>query len=192
VTPPRSSIPGSNRCLDTTSRISAPCGPEVSLGLRLAMRCLACGGEMRLMEVSLADTPMAGFERQTSKCSSCSHISRRLVLSHPRSPGANLPVVPLPPEPPATELQMKHVIAGSVRAKLSEKLRSRQLATQERAARAGTSTWAEAVEKLRSKQAALKKQSAIARPQSDECVRFPAASQDPQRHLQPSTTPPDR
>ena len=73
----------------------------------------------------------------------------------------NPPVVVQSPEPPATKLHLKQVIAGSAGAKLAEKLRSRQVAAQERAARARTSTWAEAVEKLRSKQAALKEQAAV-------------------------------
>jgi hypothetical protein len=80
------------------------------------MKCLACGAEMRLIEVSLADTPMAGFERHIFKCSTCSHISRRLVLS-PSLPVANLPPVVQHPEPPATKLQMKRAATGSVRAK---------------------------------------------------------------------------
>jgi hypothetical protein len=102
------------------------------------MRCVACGAEMRLVGVSLTDTPMAGFERHTLKCSTCSHVSRRLVLA--------------------------------------EKFRSRQVAAQERAARARTSTWAEAVEKLRRKQAALKEQAEVAsRTQPDEPVLAPAA-----------------
>ena len=133
--------------------------PGLSLGLRRAMRCLACGGEMRLMQVSLADAPMPGFERHTFKCSTCSHISRRLVLS-PRPPVANLPLVVQHPEPPATKLQMKRAAVGSARAKLAEK--SRQMATQERAAPAIRSTWLEAVEKLRHRQAALEEQKAVA------------------------------
>jgi hypothetical protein len=150
------------------------------LGLRRAMRCVACGAEMRLVGVSLTDTPMAGFERHTLKCSTCSHVSRRMVLS-PRLRLIDLPVVNLPvgvvqsPEPPATKLQ-KQVIAGSARAKLAEKLRSRKLAGQELAARARTSTWAEAVEKLRSKQAALKEQAAaVSRPDPAEPMRAHAA-----------------
>jgi hypothetical protein len=149
------------------------------LGLRRAMRCVACGAEMRLVGVSLTDTPMAGFERHTRKCSTCSHVSRRMVLS-PRLPLIDLPVLNLPvvvqsPEPPATKLQ-KQVIAGSARAKLAEKLRSRKLAGQELAARARTSTWAEAVEKLRSKQAALKEQAAaVSRPDPAKPMRAHAA-----------------
>jgi hypothetical protein len=145
------------------------------------MRCVACGAEMRLVGVSLTDTPMVGFERHTFKCSTCSHVSRRLVLS-PRPPVIDLPVLNLPvvvqssPGPPATKLQMKQVIAGSARAKLAEKLRSRQVAAQELAARARTSTWAEAVEKLRSKQAALKEQAAaVSRPDPAKPMRAHAA-----------------
>jgi hypothetical protein len=152
------------------------------------MRCLACGAEMRLLGVSLADTPMAGFERHSFKCSTCSHISRRLVLS-PRPPVANLPLVVQPPEPPATNLQMKRAADGSARAKLAEKLRSRQMAAQDRVAREKTS-WAEAVEKLRSKQAALKEQAAVASPSEPaESVGLQQHLQDPQRHLRPPTIP---
>jgi hypothetical protein len=95
-------------------------------------------------------------------------------------PVLNLPVVVQSPEPPATKLQMKQVIAGSARAKLAEKLRSRQVAARERAGRARTSAWAEAVEKLRSKQAALKEQAAVAsRAQPDKPARAPARPSGP-------------
>jgi hypothetical protein len=143
------------------------------------MKCLACGAEMRLMEVSLADTPMAGFERHSFKCSTCSLISRRLVLS-PRLPVANLPPLVQHPEPPATKLQMKRAAAGSARAKLAEKLRSRQMAAQDRAAPAIRSTWLEAVEELRHRQAALEEQKAVAsRPEPAASVRAPAAPSGP-------------
>jgi hypothetical protein len=155
---------------------------QFSLGLRQPMRCIACGAEMRLVGVSLTDTPMAGFERHTFKCSTCSHVSRRLVL-RPRPPVIDLPVLNLPvvvqsPEPPATKLQ-KQVIAGSARAKLAEKLRSRQVAAQERAARARTSPWAEAVEKLRRKQAALKEAAVASSPQPDNASGLLQDLQDP-------------
>ena len=162
--------------------------PGLSLGLRRAMRCLACGGEMGLLQVSLADAPMPGFERHTFKCSTCSHISRRLVLS-PRPPVANLPLVVQHPEPPATKLQMKRAAAGSARAKLAEKLRSRQMAAQDREAPAIRSTWLEAVEKLRHRQAALEEQKAVAsRPEPAEPVRAPAA---PSGTSAPSPAPND-
>ena len=80
---------------------------------------MACGAEMRLVGVARPIPPMAGFERHTLKCSTCSHVSHRLVLS-PRPPVIDLPVLNLPvvvqsPEPPATKLRMKQVIAGSAR-----------------------------------------------------------------------------
>ena len=94
------------------------------------------------------------------------------------------------PEPPGTKLQ-KQVIAGSARAKLAEKLRSRKLAGQELAARARTSTWAEAVEKLRSKQAALKEQAAaVSRPDPAEPMRAHAALSGPPTKLIVLNTPP--
>jgi hypothetical protein len=98
------------------------------------MRCVACGAEMHLMQVSLADTPMVGFERHTFKCSTCPHMSRRLVLSRPRPPLPSLPLVVQHPEPPTTKLKRKRVAAESALAKLSEKLRSKQTALKEHAA----------------------------------------------------------
>jgi hypothetical protein len=113
--------------------------------------------------------------RHRAKCSTCSHISRRLVLS-PTPPVANLPLIVQHPEPPATKLQLKHAAAGSARAKLAEKLRSRQTAAQDRAALAIRSTWLEAVEKLRHRKAALEEQKAVAsHPEPAEPVRAPAA-----------------
>ena len=89
------------------------------------MWCLACGAEMHLMQVSLADTPMAGFERHTFKCPSCSHISPRLVLSRPRPPSGNPPAVQ-PLEVPRAKLQMNPMADRGAPTKLTEKLRSRQ------------------------------------------------------------------
>jgi hypothetical protein len=67
------------------------------------MQCLACGAEMQLREVVLADIPtMPGFERHTFLRSACAQVARRLVIcrakmpslirwshqSHPRHPPA--------------------------------------------------------------------------------------------------------
>ena len=83
---------------------------------------------------------------------------------------------------------MKQVIAGSARAKLAEKLRSRQVAAQERAARARTSAWAEAVDKLRRKQAALKEQ---AQSQAAHSLTNQCGLQHFQDSQTPSTAPND-
>ena len=70
------------------------------------MQCLACGAEMQLREVVLADIPtMPGFERHTFRCSACPQVARRLVICR-----AKMPVVdPLVPsavsEAPTTNLQ---------------------------------------------------------------------------------------
>jgi hypothetical protein len=113
------------------------------------MRCLACGAEMRLVQVSLADARMAGLERHTFRCSSCSHISERLVLSGSRSPAANARPAARPPELPRAKLQIGRM-TGSAPAKLSEKLRSRQWVAKGRAAAAIAATWAELFERLQS------------------------------------------
>ena len=51
------------------------------------MRCLACGSEMHLRDVVLADIPtMPGFERHTFRCSACPQVARRLVICRAKMP----------------------------------------------------------------------------------------------------------
>ena len=140
-----------------------------------AMQCLACGAEMQLREVVLADIPtMPGFERHTFRCSACPQVARRLVICR-----AKMPVVdPLVPsavsEAPTTNLQTGQQAAG-VLPNAVEKLHSTQaaledqdvtdwlptveklsMALKERAVAARASAWAKTVEKLRSRHMALK------------------------------------
>jgi len=144
-----------------------------------AMQCLACGAEMQLREVVLADIPtMPGFERHTFRCSACPQVARRLVICR-----AKMPVVdPLVPsavsEAPTTNLQTGQQAAG-VLPNAVEKLHSTQAAVEEaeaadwtptverltkalkeRAVAARASAWAKTVEKLRSRQMALKERAA--------------------------------
>ena len=142
-----------------------------------AMQCLACGAEMQLREVVLADIPtMPGFERHTFRCSACPQVARRLVICR-----AKMPVVdPLVPsavsEAPTTNLQTGQQAAG-VLPNAVEKLQQAALedqdvtdwlptveklsmALKERAVAARASAWAKTVEKLRSRQMALKTQAA--------------------------------
>ena len=139
------------------------------------MQCLACGAEMQLREVVLADIPtMPGFERHTFRCSACPQVARRLVICR-----AKMPVVdPLVPsavsEAPTTNLQTGQQAAG-VLPNAVEKLHSTQaaledqdvtdwlptveklsMALKERAVAARASAWAKTVENLRSRQMALK------------------------------------
>jgi hypothetical protein len=132
---------------------------------------------------------MAGFERHTLKCYLLTCLAplgaqpqtacHRLARIKPAGRGAV----------PRTSSNQAPNEAGHRRKRLCEacwKFRSRQVAAQERAARARTSTWAEAVEKLR-RMAALKEQAEIARPQPDEPVGPPTPSRPPT----PSTAPKD-
>src|SRR6185295_1578547 len=73
--------------------------PSANGGQWHIMKCLACGGEMRLMEVSLDRTTVCGIERHTFRCSACAHTAKRLVLNRSREPITNLQVV-IPPETP--------------------------------------------------------------------------------------------
>jgi hypothetical protein len=53
------------------------------------MRCLACGAEMRLIQVAPDETTMfAGYEQYTFECSGCHLHVRRLVSSHEIGPFA--------------------------------------------------------------------------------------------------------
>jgi len=46
------------------------------------MRCMACGAEMRLMQVVRDATMMvSGYEHHTLQCSSCGEIERGFVFS---------------------------------------------------------------------------------------------------------------
>ena len=136
---------------------------------------MACGAEMQLREVVLADIPtMPGFERHTFRCSACPQVARRLVISRAKMPVVD-PLVPsAAPEAPTTNLQTGQQAAGRVLPNVVEKLHSTQaalenqdvtdwlptveklsMALKERAVAARASAWAKTVEKLRSRQMAL-------------------------------------
>ena len=99
------------------------------------------------MGVSLSDTPMAGFERHSFRCSACAHIARRLVLSRPRSPITNLPLVVQHPKPPAARLPIRRVAVPSSSGELAEKFRRRRRAAENPAE---AFNWEEAFANLRS------------------------------------------
>src|SRR5262245_36203302 len=147
------------------------------------MKCLACGAEMRLMQVEQRGDPAleVAFERHTFKCSACPQISQRLVFSRPRSPLTDLSVTPPSKFPQSTDLQVARLAGPTALAKVAENLRNRRrrisiqaravapegfekherqdAPVQERRDRSPegrrTSTWAEAVEKVRTRQIAL-------------------------------------
>ena len=144
------------------------------------MQCLACGAEMQLREVVLADIPtMPGFERHTFRCSACAQVSRRLVICRAKMPVVDPLVPPSAPEASASKLQSGRPAAGNPSPTAVEKLRSTQAAVEEaeaadwtptverltkalkeRAVAARASAWAKTVAKLRSRQMALKERAA--------------------------------
>ena len=146
------------------------------------MKCLACGAEMRLMQVEQRGDPALEvvFERHTFKCSACPQISQRLVFSRPRSPLTDLSFAPPSKFPQSTDLQVARLAGPTPLAKVAENLRNkrRRISIQARAVapegfkherqdapvqerrdrspeNGRISTWAEAVEKVRTRQIAL-------------------------------------
>jgi hypothetical protein len=57
------------------------------------MKCLACGAEMRLMDVRTDTTAPFGIERRVFQCLSCRQIAQRLRLNRPRMTIAHLPAL---------------------------------------------------------------------------------------------------
>ena len=142
------------------------------------MRCLACGSEMHLRVVVLADIPtMPGFERHTFRCSACPQVARRLVICRAKMPVVD-PLVPsTASEASASNIQTQAV--GSTLPNAVEKVLSTQAALDEeeaadwrptverltkalkqRAVASRASAWAKTVEKLRSRQIALEERAA--------------------------------
>ena len=119
------------------------------------MRCLACGAEMRLMDVRTDATTVCGIERHTFRCSACAHTAQRLMLNRVRIPITNLPVVS---KAPVIDVQNGRPAAQSAWAKSIEKVNSKQADLKQRAA--ATTDWGSVVEKLST---ALKQQAGAAR-----------------------------
>src|SRR5262245_23839795 len=93
-----------------------------------AMKCLACGAAMRLMQVEPRSDPTSevAFERHTLKCSACPQISQRLGFSRPRSPLKDFRVAPQSRYPPSTNVQVRRLADETALAKVAENLRSRR------------------------------------------------------------------
>jgi hypothetical protein len=66
-----------------------------------AMRCLACGANMILVNVVRDDTmAVAGFEHHTFMCSECHDVERRLAFNKPGVQESPAPVEITPPISP--------------------------------------------------------------------------------------------
>jgi hypothetical protein len=88
-------------------------------------KCLACGGEMRLMGVRTDTTTECGIERHTLRCSACAHTAQRLMLNRVRKPVTNLPVV-IPRNTTNVDLQNGHPAAQSAWASAIDKANRKQ------------------------------------------------------------------
>ena len=89
-----------------------------------AMKCLACGAEMRLIDVRPDRTTVCGIERHTFRCSACTHTAQRLTLNRARVPITNLPVV-IPPKAPVIDPHNGRPAAQSAWAKSIEKVNNK-------------------------------------------------------------------
>jgi hypothetical protein len=70
------------------------------------MRCMACGAEMRLMQVVPDDTMMvAGYEHHTLQCTGCDEVERRLVFNREKTPVDSVPAPPTRRVAPETKAQ---------------------------------------------------------------------------------------
>ena len=63
------------------------------------MKCLACGAEMRLMDVRTDTAAPFGIERRVFQCLSCRQIAQRLRLNRPRMAIPHLPAARSVSEP---------------------------------------------------------------------------------------------
>jgi hypothetical protein len=90
------------------------------------MRCMACGGEMILMNAVPDDTmEVHGFEQHTFTCSECQDVERRLVFTtHSREGDTDAtPVQAAPPIAPASTVQDEHVAPSGVLSRVVAKIR---------------------------------------------------------------------
>ena len=129
------------------------------------MKCVACGAEMRLMQVQTDTATVCGIERHIFSCSACPQSAQRLMFNRARMSGINAPAVATPTEAPAIKLQAARAAGLSGWMRAIEKLGSRQTALKERKAAERTSARPSAVKTpIKSTPIALRAQPAPARP----------------------------
>jgi hypothetical protein len=94
----------------------------------IAMRCMLCGADMRLIEVVPDDTAMvAGYERHTLQCTSCNDVERRLVFSRAKTPIDNVPAPSTSEMTPASAAESGRAPEPSVWVRAFNMLRGRSL-----------------------------------------------------------------
>jgi hypothetical protein len=103
------------------------------------MKCVACGAEMRLMQVQTDTVTVCGIERHLFGCSACPQSAQRLMFNRARMSSINLPVAATHSEAPPIELDAARVAGASGWTRAIEKLSSRQTALKEHKAAERTS-----------------------------------------------------
>ena len=116
------------------------------------MKCLACGAEMRLIDVRTDTTTPFGIERHVFQCSSCRQSAQRLRFDRSRLPVTTSATM-THTNAPAIRLQ-GDCSEPSSRAALADET-PHAIALKAEAGAARASAWARTVEKLRSRQMAL-------------------------------------
>ena len=141
------------------------------------MKCLACGAEMRLIDVRFEATTPFAIERRIFQCSSCRQTAQRLGFDRSGLPDCTAPAMKT--YAPAIRLKSDRSAAGDALGHAGEMLISRQVAVtpqkpvdwgaggwqgqhrpQEQASEARAAAWAKTMEKLRSRQMALRERAA--------------------------------
>jgi hypothetical protein len=134
------------------------------------MKCLACGAEMRLMDVRTETAAPFGIERRVFQCLSCRQIAQRLRLNRPRMAIPHLPAARSVSEPSDFEPQLQPYEAQSERVLKQQPavdwglaVERSSIALKQQAVAARASAWARTIEKLRERQMALKERAPPAR-----------------------------
>jgi hypothetical protein len=110
------------------------------------MRCMACGEEMRLVQVVPDDTmPVPGYEHHTLACPGCHDVERRLVFSRDLEPVPFEPR-PLPPVALRAEAAAGRAAPSSIEIPPDAIMASSSITAP---------SWARAVDRLRHQQSSL-------------------------------------
>jgi hypothetical protein len=136
------------------------------------MKCLACGAQMRLMDVRIDTAAPFGIERRVFQCLSCRQIAQRLRLNRPRMAIAHSRTRDFEPqlEPSGTQSERANVVeeVNSGQSALKQQpavdwglaVEGSSIGLKRQAVAARASAWARTIEKLRERQMALKERGA--------------------------------
>ena len=136
------------------------------------MKCLACGAEMRLMDVRTDAAAPFGIERRVFQCLSCRQLAQRLRLNRPRMAIAHSRPRDFEPqlEPSGTQSERANVVeeVNSGQSALKQQpaadwglaVEGSSIGLKRQAVAARASAWARTIEKLRERQMALKERGA--------------------------------